>query len=157
VAAAVPAYSSEEKNGRDVALIRQATARYHDLDVALADGYEILFDCTLNPQDPAQGGMGIHYINSNLAGDDILELSQPEVLMYEPQANGQMKLLGVEYIIFEEQWGQAEAPEFLGQTLKRKTAVGVHEVPPFYEVHAWVWKHNPSGMFADWNPDVTCP
>jgi hypothetical protein len=30
-------------------------------------------------------------------------------------------------------------------------------LPPFYELHAWVWKHNPSGMFNDWNPLVTCP
>ena len=28
--------------------------------------------------------------------------------------------------------------------------------PAFYLMHAWVWKDNPAGMFADWNPDVTC-
>ena len=140
---------------RDLATIRRATAKYHNLDAALADGYEILFDCTVNPNDPAVA-MGQHYLNGALAGDDVLELEKPEVLMYEPQADGSMKLVGVEYIIFEEAWTGAGTPEFLGRTMARKTAVGVHEVPPFYEVHAWVWSHNPNGDFADWNPNVTC-
>ncbi len=138
----------------DLAAIRRATAKYHRLDVALADGYEQLFDCTVNPNNPAEA-MGQHYINNALV-DSTLELTQPEVLMYEPQPNGEMKLISVEYIIFEDSWAQPEPPQFLGQTLKRKTAVGIHEVPPFFEVHAWVWKHNPSGIFADWNPDVSC-
>lgn len=139
---------------RDLATIREATARYHDLDVALADGYEALFDCTVNPNNPSVA-MGQHYINGGLV-DDVLELENPEVLMYEPQADGSMKLVSVEYVIFEDAWTGAEPPEFLGQTMARKTAVGVHEVPPFYEVHAWVWRHNPEGVFADWNPNVSC-
>ena len=27
---------------------------------------------------------------------------------------------------------------------------------PFYELHVWAWKNNPSGTFADWNPNVSC-
>ena len=140
---------------RDLATIRRATAKYHDLDVALADGYEILFDCTVNPNDPAVA-MGQHYLNGDLAADDVLELEKPEVLMYEPQADGSIKLVSVEYVVFEDALSGDDAPEFLGRTMARKTAVGVHEVPPFYEVHAWVWSHNPNGDFADWNPNVSC-
>lgn len=140
---------------RDLATIRQATAKYHDLDVALADGYEILFDCTVNPNDPTMA-MGQHYINSALASDDVLELDKPEVLMYEPQADGSMKLVSVEYIIFESAWTGEGMPEFLGKTMARKTTVGTHEVPPFYEIHAWVWAHNPINALADWNPNVSC-
>lgn len=140
---------------RDLAVIRQATAKYHNLDVALADGYEILFDCTVNPNNPAEA-MGQHYINTALAADDVLELERPEVLMYEPQPDGSMQFVGVEYIIFEDAWTGDAPPEFLGRTLARKTAVGVHPVPPFYEVHAWVWAHNPAGDFADWNAKVSC-
>lgn len=149
------AYASAETN-RDLATIRRATAKYHDLNVALADGYEILFDCTVNPNDPSVA-MGQHYINPILAGDDVLELEKPEVLMYEPQADGAMKLVGVEFIVFEDAWSTVEPPQFLGRTMARKTAVGSHPVPAFYEVHAWVWAHNPDGAFADWNPNVTCP
>lgn len=138
----------------DQVAIKQATAKYHNLDAALADGYEILFDCTVNPNNPGEA-MGQHYINFGLK-DDIVELDKPEVLMYEPQANGTMKLVGAEYVIFAEDWTKSEPPEFLGQEMHYKTSVGVHPAGPFYEVHAWVWKDNPNGVFADWNPDVSC-
>jgi hypothetical protein len=138
----------------ELAAILRATTQYRNLDTALADGYEALFDCTVNPSDPSEA-MGQHYINNALV-DDVLELDKPEVLMYEALPNGRMRLIGVEYIIFEDVWSGDEAPEFLGQTMARKTAVGVHPVPPFYEVHAWVWRHNPNGMIADWNPEVSC-
>ena len=141
-------------NKRDLAAIKQATAKYHNLEFALADGYEILFDCTVNPNNPSEA-MGQHYINFGLK-DDVLELDKPEVLMYEPQANGKMKLVGVEYVIFEEDWHESAPPEFLGHHLHYKTAVGTHPAGPFYELHAWVWKDNPNGVFADWNPDVSC-
>lgn len=140
---------------RDLAEIRRATAKYHDLNMALDDGYEVLFDCTVNPNDPSVA-MGQHYINGALASDDVLELDKPEVLMYEPQADGSMKLVAVEYVVFEDAWTGDELPEFLGQTMARKTAVGVHPVPAFFEVHAWVWAHNPNGDLADWNPNVAC-
>jgi hypothetical protein len=141
-------------SSRDLAAIRRATVRYHDLDVALAEGYEILFDCTVNPNNLAEA-MGQHYLNANLA-DDVLKLDKPEVLMYAALPDGQMQLVGVEYIMFEDAWTGEQAPEFLGQTMALKSAVGTHPVPNFYEVHAWVWKHNPNGVFADWNPNVSC-
>lgn len=143
-----------EGKRHEIATIQRATARYHQLDAALADGYEVLFDCTVNPNDPTEA-MGQHYINFGLK-DDRVELAKPEVLMYEPQANGKMKLVGVEYVIFEEDWTGSEAPRFLDQEMHYKTAVGVHPAGPFYELHAWVWKHNPNGVFADWNPTVSC-
>lgn len=151
---AVMAAEGDKGNGRDLAAIRQATAHYHRLNVALADGYEILFDCTVNPANPTEA-MGQHYINFGLK-DDVLELDKPEVLMYEPQRDGSMKLVGVEYVIFEEDWAQSGPPQFLGHELHYKTAVGIHPAGPFYALHAWVWKHNPKGVFADWNPNVSC-
>ena len=97
----VLAYGGQTAGGPDeLATIRQATARYHDLDAALADGDEPLFDCTVNPNDPTEA-MGQHYINNGLV-DSSLELEKPEVLMYEPQSTGRMKLISVEYIIFED-------------------------------------------------------
>jgi hypothetical protein len=26
----------------------------------------------------------------------------------------------------------------------------------YWYVHMWVWKVNPAGLFADWNPAVAC-
>lgn len=155
IAATASVAFANDAGKSDLAVIRGATAKYHDLDTALADGYEILFDCTTNPNNPAEA-MGQHYINFELASDDVLKLEKPEVLMYEPQEDGRMKLVGVEYVVFEDAWRGDQTPEFLGRTMARKTAVGVHPVPAFYEVHAWVWAHNPSGDFADWNPEVSC-
>lgn len=152
LSACAPAVLAMPDGQADLIAARQATARYHDLDVAISDGFEPLFECISHG---AQGAMGFHYINPAYV-DGTLDLTKPEVLMYEEQAEGQMKFVGVEYIVFESDWSGSETPQFLGQTLQRKTAVGPNEVPPFYEVHAWLWKHNPSGMFADWNPNVIC-
>ncbi len=27
---------------------------------------------------------------------------------------------------------------------------------PFYALHVWVWQHDRLGLFANWNPLVTC-
>lgn len=144
---------ADEAAHREIDTARQAAARYADIEVALAEGFEQLFECTAHEK---HGTMGMHFIHPGRAGDGRLVLEEPEVLMYEPQPDGSMQLVGVEYIVFEKDWTGRDAPRFLGQTLKRKTAVGRHEVDPFYEVHVWHWRHNPLGMFADWNPFVSC-
>ncbi len=152
LAACAPSVMAMSNLNADLAQARQATARYHDFDTALAEGFEPLFDCISHGD---QGAMGFHYINPARV-DGALAVTEPEVLMYEQQPNGSMKFIGVEYIVFESDWSDSEPLQFLGQTLQRKTAVGPHPVDPFFEVHAWIWKHNPAGIFADWNPDVSC-
>lgn len=142
--------------GSDLAVVRQATAKYHRFAVAEAEGWQPLFDCI---SSPGQGAMGFHYIMPSRF-DDQLNLSEPEVLIYERGPQGQMKLVAVEFIIPAAAWSDSEAPTFLGQTLKYKTTVGPYGaadgVTPYYELHVWTWRHNPSGVFADWNPNVTC-
>jgi hypothetical protein len=138
----------------DLAEIRAATARYHRFEVAEADGFVPLFDCI---DHATEGAMGFHYILPSRF-DDQLRLSEPEVLLYEQHKNGKKKLVGVEYVIPAPAWSGSEPPTFLGQELKFKTTVGQYPVDdPYYEVHVWTWRNNPNGMFADWNPTVTCP
>ena len=132
---------------------RKAAERYYDIQAAVDAGYEPLFDCTANSE---KGAMGQHYINPKFAEDAWLNIAQPDVLMYEPQRDGTMHLVALEYIIFEKVWKGKAAPVLLGRTLKRKTAVGKHPVDPFFEVHVWHWRNNPDGIFADYNPDVSC-
>jgi hypothetical protein len=132
---------------------RAAAARYASLDAALADGFVQLFDCTDHGHE---GAMGIHYIHPKRAGDAKLVLAEPDALMYEPQPDGSRQLVAVEYLVFEADWKTDSPPTFLGQTLRRKTTVGVHPVDPFYEIHVWHWRHNPDGLFAAWNPYVSC-
>jgi hypothetical protein len=133
---------------RQLAMIRRASARYHRLEVAEADGFVPLFGCI---DSPGQGAMGWHYVNPERM-DGNLVLEEPD---------GRARLLGVEYVVPAAAWEESDPPEFLGQTLLYKTTVGSHGpedgVDPYYEVHAWVWYRNPTGVFADWNPAVICP
>ena len=136
-----------------MAASRGAAEGFYDLDAALAAGYEPLFDCT---DAGADGAMGQHYINKAFATDGQLVLEQPDVLMYEPQADGAMHLVALEYIVFQSQWPGSVPPRLLGRDLKLKSKVGSHPVDPFYELHVWHWRSNPSGMLADYNPSVSC-
>jgi hypothetical protein len=137
----------------DIDTLRSAVSRYHDINVAKAEGFEQLFECTEHAE---LGSMGVHFLHTGRTGDGELVLTEPEVLMYEPMPDGSMQLIGVEFVVFEKDWEGDSAPVFLGKTLQRKTSVGRHEVDPFYELHVWSAKGNTSGAFADWNPDVTC-
>jgi hypothetical protein len=133
----------------DLAAVRQATDRYHDLSAALADGYVEFYVCT---EQPGVGTMGQHYVNLSLAGDPAVDPLRPEVLVYAPKRNGGLKLVGVEYVTFD----TASQPSVLGQPMLFRPAGNRYGLPDFYEMHAWIWKDNPLGMHNDWNPTVTC-
>lgn len=143
----------------EIATIRRATAKYHRLEVAEAEGFIPL----TFPEPPTacishgdQGAMGVHYILLDRFDGDVV-LTEPEVLLYDIRPNGKAKLLGVEYVVPEPFFDAANPQTVLGQEMFRKTSVGPHPADPYYERHAWVWFRNPAGMFADWNPRVTCP
>ena len=138
-----------------IAAIRAATAKYHDIAVARADGYvDDGFGCFA---DPELGGMGWHLIHDPLHADPAIDPLRPELLIYEPQKNGGMKLVAVEYEIYQQDWwnaGNTEPPSLLGHEFEALTIEGID---PIFGLHIWVWKPNPSGMFADFNPTVVCP
>jgi hypothetical protein len=130
-----------------IAKLRSKLAPFHRIDVADAAGYDT--DLTGCMVDPVRGGMGHHYANLELLDGQVDALA-PEALLYEPQRNGRMRLVGVEYVVPVAAWAGASPPELHGQVFTVNEAFGV------WALHAWVWKHNPEGMFADWNPDVNC-
>lgn len=132
---------------RDLATLRRVTAPFHDLDVAKAAGWSA--QITPCMADPAQGGMGFHYGNVNLI-DGSVRVDQPELLLYEPEQNGRMRLVAVEYIVPFTQWSALQPPRLFGRDFKRNEQFQV------WALHAWVWEHNPDGIFADWNPRVSC-
>jgi hypothetical protein len=83
--------------------------------------------------------------------DGSVSVDQPELLLYEPEKNGQMRLVAVEYIIpYTFHPRSAEAPVLFGQQFQQ------NDTFQLWGLHAWVWAENPSGMFASWNPRVTC-
>jgi hypothetical protein len=146
----------------DLARARTATAAFHDLAAAQAAGYggplEDLagISCIANP---GIGVMGIHYVNGTLVGDATIDAATPEVLVYQELANGKLRLVAAEYVVFQGAWlaaGNTAPPTLFGQTLTLVPAGNRYGLPPFYEIHAWIWMHNPSGMFKDWNPSGSC-
>ncbi len=138
-----------------VATVKQATARYQDVQAAVAAGYQPFLGCVSGPDG---GAMGVHYINGGLVGDGALDVTQPEALIYEPLPRGAMRLVGVEYITFAEPWhaGNAGPPVLEGQVFNYEEEPNRYAAPAHYDLHIWAWKDNPAGTFADWNPRVTC-
>lgn len=101
----------------------------------------------------------MHYVNGGLVGDPAVRARTPEALVYEPGPNGRMRLVAVEYVVLQSAWhdaGNASPPSLFGQQFELVTSPDRYGLPAFYELHAWIWKHNPSGMFNDWNPRVSC-
>ena len=134
--------------------VRRATEPFKSVTNATAAGYAPFLGCVSGPQE---GAMGQHYANGALVGDGVLDVKKPEVLMYE-QKGGQLRLLGVEYIVLAEAWNAANKtpPVLLGQTFHYNTAPNRYGIPAFYALHVWAWERNPHGMFVDWNPKVSC-
>jgi hypothetical protein len=132
---------------RDVARVRQATAQFHRIEAAKQAGWkDSLTNCF---SDPQAGGMGYHYGNLNLF-DGQVNVSEPELLLYEPQKNGTLELVAVEYAIPFTAWTGAQPPQLFGQPFHENFAFGL------WVLHVWVHRDNPSGMFQDWNPTVSC-
>jgi hypothetical protein len=164
--------------------VRQATAKYEDVTVATQEGYipdpsGMCVDAAMVGAPASAGGMGIHYLKPELLGvtmppapgritgtDAVIDESQPDILLYEPQADGSHKLIGIEYLVFEKAWqeaGNTTPPSFAGNTFVRMVddpateMDEAHGFEPHYELHVWLFRENPSGPFAEFNPNVTCP
>ncbi len=136
-----------------LASIRENTAKYHRLEVAEEDGYAQVTECVSYPE---LGGMGYHFVNFALV-DEVFDPSQPEVLLYERAENGELRLIGVEFLVASIPWDlENEDPPYFGEREFDDDTNGDAAGFPNYQLHAWVWKHNPSGIFAKFNPRVHC-
>lgn len=161
--------------------VRLATERFRDVDVALAAGYvrDPANDCTVAthmglPEET--GAMGVHYVRFDLlqitaeqprvdgtgTHTDFLE---PAVLLYEPQADGSMELVGVENLVYIAAWnaaGNAAPPSFQGVEWDRMAddpateLDEAHGFAPHYDRHVWLYRENPNGIYTPFNPAVSC-
>jgi hypothetical protein len=133
--------------------IRTALAPFENFNAAGPAGYAKFMDC----MSSAQGAQGQHYTSGALIDDPKLDPLHPEALLYEPRADGTLRFVGVEYIVFQQAWhaaGHKAAPALLGREFTLNTTL----LPqPFYALHLWAWQHNPLDLFANWNPLVNCP
>ncbi len=135
-----------------LAELRAATAKYHKIEVAMEDGFVQASGCVSSPA----GAMGFHYARVAKM-DGSLDPAMPEVLLYEMHKNGKMKLVGVEFVIVKAAWDlNNESPPYFGNQV---FDVAFAPIPlPFnnYQLHVWIWKNNPSGIFTKYNPNVHC-
>jgi hypothetical protein len=156
------AHSVDEAGLRDdLAQVRHATARFHDIEAAQEAGYElgwvngsnvrIIDRCVAHPR---AGAMGFHYFNADLMADTAVDPLEPEVLVYAPGDDGELRLVAVEWVARgagSNPPGVSTPPTMFGMPMHILVpAVG------FYIMHAWVWEPNPAGMFTDFNPNVSC-
>lgn len=133
---------------KELAALRRATARYHRVEVAVEDGFVQAAPCA-DPPNP--GAIGIPYVKLDRI-DMIINLEEPEVLFYESQKNGRLRLVGAEPVVPIEAWDEVhdEPPSLFGHEFHRNEEVGL------YGLHMWVWLHNPEGIFAFTHPKVSC-
>ncbi len=145
----VPAFAGSTAGAgkADIPAIRAATLAYKDLDAAIGDGYIKFYECT---EQPGVGTMGQHFVNLGLVGDPAIDPLRPEVLVYAPKRAGGYRLVAVEYVTFQ------AGLTVLGQPMNAVPEGNRYGLDPFYAKHAWIWQGNPKGIFADWNPSITC-
>ena len=162
--------------------VRKATERFRDVNVALAEGYVRdhldMCDTAEMMGKPAElGAMGIHFArldllgvtappNPRVDGDGVhTDFKAPSILIYEPQADGSLELVAVENLVFRKAWhaaGREAPPTFRGVTYDTMAddpatpTDEAHLFEPHYDRHVWIYRDNPNGVFAPFNPNVTC-
>ena len=166
----------------DLAAVRKATERFKDVKVALAEGYirdpfDLCDTAEMMGRPAALGAMGVHYFRPDLLGITAppnprvggtgihLDFLKPSILIYEPQANGGLELVAVENLTFAAAWraaGNTTPPTFHGvpynymENDPATHADEAHWFEPHYDRHVWIYRENPNGVFAPFNPTVTC-
>lgn len=138
------------EDGDAIAQLRRLIAPLHRFERAMDAGWSDQFTPCL--EVPGLGGMGFHYSNPAYLNDGgAVDLLEPELLLFEPQKNGRMRLVGVEYVVlFTDRAPTEDPPTLLGQEFLPVPDAGL------WGLHIWVGRQNPSGIYADWNPKVTC-
>lgn len=165
-----------------LAEVRKATERFQDVKVALAEGYirdpmNICDSAEMMGRPASLGAMGIHFFRPDLLGisgppnprvdgnGTHTDFRKPAILIYEPQTDGSLKLVAVENLVFQKSWhaaGNKRPPSFQGveyDTMQDDPATKVdeaHMFEPHYDRHVWIYRPNPNGVFAQFNPNVSC-
>jgi hypothetical protein len=151
--ASTPAKKTDAANL--IKVVRESTERFRDVTVAEAEGYALQFGCVTGGES---GAMGMHYVNGGLVGDGELDPTRPEIVIYEPTPDGRLKLIGADYLVIAEAWHakHTETPQIMGQLMHLFESPNRFGLPPFYTLHVWAWKENPTGMFVNWHNNVSC-
>lgn len=142
--------------------VQDATSRFKNVKYAESQGYHLAFGCV---SADSAGAMGLHYVNMDLiktgdVHDSDLDVRYPQIVIYEPTADGQLRLIGADYLIYAEGWNNVhppgDPPQLMGQLFHLFDAPNRFALPAFYTLHVWAWKDNPNGAFVNWHPNVSC-
>jgi hypothetical protein len=150
--------TAEQQSKRSALLniVRESTARFQDVRVVENEGYRLEFGCVSGDDF---GAMGLHYVNDTLVGKGIVDVTHPQIVLYEAQPNGDLKLTGADYLVIASAWDAKHpgtTPQLMGQIFHYFEAPNRFGLPAFYTLHVWAWKENPKGAFVNWHPDVSC-
>jgi hypothetical protein len=149
--------TSDQKGqaGDLVKIVREATERFQDVEQAKKEGYGLLFGCVSGGDF---GAMGLHFVNLALVADPTLDPTRPEIVIYEPLPNGQVRLIGADFLVFKADWDaqNPNPPELMGQLLHLFESPNRFRLADFYTLHVWAWKDNPTGTFVNWHANVSC-
>ena len=144
------------QEGALVQAVRQATERFKNVTSVSGpgEGYELAFGCVSGGDF---GAMGLHYVNMSLV-DGEMDVTQPEIVLFEPTPNGGIRITGADYLIDAAAWNAKHPgpPQLMGQLFHLFDKPNRFGLEPFYTLHVWAWKNNPNGTFVNWNPDVSC-
>jgi hypothetical protein len=144
-----------QRFGELVKIVRESTERFKDVSVAEAEGYALQFGCVSGPDS---GAMGLHYVNAELVNSGVLDATHPQIVIYEAQPNGSLRLIGADYLVLADAWNKTHSgpPELMGQLFHLFPSPNRFGLPAFYTLHVWAWKENPNGAFVNWHPNVSC-
>jgi hypothetical protein len=155
--------SADETYAQEIEGVRQALAKYQDVYAAVRDGYFSTVGCVHytgatvdGHMNYAKGAMGIHFFSPARLGP-VPDPANPPILLYEPAGDG-LRLVGVEWFVPLAS-GVAERPVLFGQPFQGPMEGHEPLLPrevAHYDLHAWLFKDNPLGLFAPTNPDVNC-
>ena len=152
---ASPAYADVDA---DIAALKDATEKYKDEKAAIADGFMKDDMCVSSPD--GKGVMGYHYVNPKLMESGKQEITKPPILIYQDGEHGTRKLVAVEYFQADKDQDletDDDKPTLFGKPFDGPMEGHSPGMPKHYDLHAWVWETNPSGMFAQYNPNGKCP
>ncbi len=153
---------------------------YKDVRYAISKGYRRA-NPTCEYSHDGDGAMGLHYVRGDLLGippsppvpgqkvngtGTYTGTNPPPILLYfdDPRVDGGKRLAGIELLVFAEAWHAAnkQPPKYRGREYNymsddpTTTKDEAHNFAPHYDLHIWLFDHNPSGLYAQWNPALNC-
>jgi hypothetical protein len=149
---------------KQLAATKKALDKYQNVDVAKEDGYAMASPCQFfaggaGAESQDQGAMGVHFVNNAIMASGKNDPKKPPVLVYLPTAGGGFQLAAAEWFKPDADQNVAtdsDRPTMFGRAFDGPMQGHAPGMPIHFDLHVWLWKHNPAGIFAPWNPDATC-